>query len=87
MHEDQTVDTYPGCKTVAGTRKALLVDIPGYGQKWVPQSVIDDTSESYRHSVITTSAAGSMGKLVVKGWWSMKMLEEHAEQAKKAKAP
>lgn len=45
------------------TGKALLVNIPGVGETWVPQSAIHDDSE------VWNCTDGSAGTLVVHAWW------------------
>ena len=46
--------------------KALLCDIDGVGEEWVPYSVIHDDSEIYE------GAESGSGILVVSEWWADK---------------
>ena len=56
------------CRGLRATDMAVLVDIPGVGQMWIPQSVIDDDSEVY--------GEGHAGRLVVSGWWAERIEED-----------
>ena len=44
--------------------KALLVDVDGVGECWIPHSCIHDNSEVYD--------SDHTGNLVVKNWWARK---------------
>jgi len=57
------VERFPGSKAVKSTGAALLVEMPGWGQQWVPQKAIHDDSE------VWNCTDGSEGTLVVHAWW------------------
>ena len=56
------VESFDDCKAIAQTEKALLVNIPDLGEKWIPQSQIDEDSE--------VNGKGDEGTLIVKAWFA-----------------
>ena len=52
--------TIEDVRAIRSTDKALLCDIPGHGEMWIPQTQIHDDSEVYRE--------GDVGKLVITRW-------------------
>jgi hypothetical protein len=71
---------FSGCNAMRSTGKALLVNIPGVGEAWVPQSAIHDDSEVFN------ATDGASGDLVVAEWWWDARVKEAAAKAREAKA-
>ena len=75
------IDTFPGVRGMVKTPKALVCMFPEWGgdadvRVVVPDSVIADSSEVYK--------VGDIGKLVVRGWWTERALEERKSAKKLA---
>lgn len=54
---------FTGCRGIKETALAVLVDIPGIGEKWIPKSQIDDDSEVWEE--------GNEGTLVITEWFAL----------------
>lgn len=52
--------TIEDVRGIRKSEKALLCDIPGEGEMWIPQTQIHDDSEVYQE--------GDVGKLVITKW-------------------
>jgi hypothetical protein len=74
---DDVTDTYPGSRCTRATAKALCVVIPVLGGEfWIPKRVVHADSEVHD--------AGHVGKLVVAGWFGLRLLEERDSRRRSA---
>lgn len=76
---DETVDKFPNTAALRETEKAVLCRILAFDgadavELWVPKSMIHDNSSVWK--------AGQTGDLVVKGWWTERVLEERKKHRK-----
>lgn len=70
-----TTDTYAGSTVLKATPKALLIRIPQLQTDcWIPREGIHDNSEVFG----PPGTENAHGKLVLKGWYSVRLLEKIA---------